>query len=312
MASVEEAQVILTLLGIPKAQQNERSAITLLALAGLGPSDEWQQSGQPLLRIVDIMSWMTEQYNKLYAPNSRETIRRSTIHQFEQARLVDRNSDDPERPTNSGNTNYRLTDQATKVICSYGSQSFITNRDQFLSEFDALAELYEMNRDIIKIPITLSDGTELTLSPGDHNILQKRIVEDFGPRFAPGAKLAYLGDTANKLLHVDSDLLRKLNIPEMNHDKLPDVVLYDSKKNWLLLIEAVTSHGPVSPKRFYELEKILETCPANRVYVTAFMDFDEFKRNAEEVCWETEVWISDVPDHMVHFNGDKFLGPASQ
>ncbi len=108
---------------------------------------------------------------------------------------------------------------------------------------------------------------------------------------------------------IATDHLKQLNIPEMNHEKLPDVVLYDEKKNWLFLIEAVTTHGPVSPKRHAELEVALRRCSAGRVYVTAFMDFSTFKKYASDIVWESEVWIAEFPSHMIHFNGDKFLGP---
>ncbi len=87
------------------------------------------------------------------------------------------------------------------------------------------------------------------------------------------------------------------------------MVLYEKQRNWLFLIEAVTTHGPVSPKRHAELETMLKTCPAGRVYVTAFMHFTAFKKYASEIVWESEVWIAEFPDHMIHFNGDKFLGP---
>ena len=95
----------------------------------------------------------------------------------------------------------------------------------------------------------------------------------------------------------------------MNHDKLPDFVLFDADRDWLFLIEAVTSHGPISPKRHAELEVMLNKCPASRVYVTAFMDFVGFKKHAAQIVWESEVWIAESPDHLIHFNGDKFLGP---
>jgi len=138
------------------------------------------------------------------------------------------------------------------------------------------------------------------------------IVEAFAPRFAPGAVLLYLGDSANKQLHIASEFLEQLHIPAMNHDKLPDVVLYDQQRNWLFLIEAVTSHGPVSAKRHAELEAMLRDCPAGRVYVTAFLDFTAFKKYTAEIVWESEVWVAAFPDHMIHFNGDRFLGPYPQ
>ena len=80
-------------------------------------------------------------------------------------------------------------------------------------------------------------------------------------------------------------------------------------RNWLFLIEAVTSHGPVNAKRHAEIESMLAKCPAERVYVTAFLDKADFRKYAADIAWETEVWIAETPDHMIHFNGPKFLGP---
>ena len=134
-------------------------------------------------------------------------------------------------------------------------------------------------------------------------------MEQFAPRFAPGAKLLYLGDTANKSLVMDSEELVRLGFPVDKHSKLPDVVLYLPKKRWLYLIEVVTSHGPVSPKRFQELEKIFDQSAIGRVYVSAFPDFKEYIRHARNIAWETEVWLAEAPDHLIHFNGDKFIGP---
>jgi hypothetical protein len=309
MSKREEAKEILKSLGLPKEQQNERSCLTPLALAGLSEDDSWYDTRQPLHRIWDIMGWMKEKYGKEYAANSRETIRRYTIHQFEQARLIDRNPDDPTRPTNSGETRYQLTEEAADVLRSFGTRAFSKKCELFLKGHGSLTEAYERARHLLKVPVTLPDGSKIELSPGLHNELQRLIIEEFAPRFAQGAVVVYLGDTAQKRLIVASKTLNDLNIPEMNHEKLPDVVLYDERRGWLFLIEAVMTHGPVSPKRHTELEVMLKDCPATRVYVTAFMDFAGFKKYASEIVWESEVWIAGFPDHMIHFNGDKFLGP---
>lgn len=309
MSKRSDAKEILQGLGLPKQQYNERSCLTLLALAQLKESDAWSDTQRPMLRIVDIMSWMDEEYGKKYAPNSRETVRRQTIHQFEQARLIDRNSDNPKRATNSGDTNYQLTEATASVLRSYGQADFARRCIDLIQQHGKLTEKYEKARRIHKVPVTLPNGEQVVLSAGEHNDLQKVIVEEFGPRFAPGTVVVYLGDTAEKRLVIDEEALEKLEIPSMNHDKLPDVVLYDASRNWLFLIEAVTSHGPVSPKRHHELEEMLANCPAERVYVTAFLDFGGFRKYAGEIVWESEVWVSEHPDHMIHYNGDKFLGP---
>jgi len=309
MTKQDEALEILRAFGLPQAQQNERSALTLLALAGLGPRGSWANTKKPLLRIWDIMSFMRDKYGKDYAANSRETIRRQTIHQFEQARLVDRNSDDPSRPTNSGNNCYSLTDAATEVLKTYGTAEFEGSVEKFVREFGQLERAYNKQRDLQKVKLELPTGATIQLSPGKHNALQIAVVEELGPRFAPGAKLLYLGDTAKKHVVYVTDELAKLNIGITEHDKLPDIVLCDAKKNWLFLIEAVTSHGPVNSKRHAEIEAMLAECPAERVYVTAFLDKGDFRKYAADIAWETEVWIAETPDHMIHFNGPKFLGP---
>jgi adenine-specific DNA-methyltransferase len=309
MSKREDALEILKSLGLPKQQQNERSCLTLLALAGLSEEDPWSAASRPLHRIWDVMGWMKDNYGKEYAANSRETIRRQTVHQFEQARLITRNPDDPSRPTNSGDTRYQLTKGAVKVLRAFDAADFSTKCERFLKQHGSLTEAYERARNLLKVAVTLPDGSKVELSPGVHNELQRLIVEEFAPRFAQGSVVVYLGDTAQKRLLVATDILNTLNIPEMNHDKLPDVVLYDERREWLFLIEAVTTHGPVSPKRHAELEAMLKDCPVGRVYVTAFMDFAGFKKYASEIVWESEVWIAEFPDHMIHFNGDKFLGP---
>jgi hypothetical protein len=121
--------------------------------------------------------------------------------------------------------------------------------------------------------------------------------------------LLYLGDTAKKHVVFVADELAKLNIGITEHDKLPDIVLYDARKNWLFLIEAVTTHGPVDPERQAKIEATLAECPAERVYITAFLEKADFRDYLADIAWETEVWIAESPDHMIHFNGQKFLGP---
>jgi len=153
------------------------------------------------------------------------------------------------------------------------------------------------------------DGAIYKLSPGKHNLLQAEIIEEFGPRFAPGSKLLYLGDTANKILIFEKNIFAQLNVAVSDHGKLPDIVLYEESRTRLFLIEAVTSHGLVSPKRQVELEELFAQCPFSRIYISAFLDFATFKRFVNGIAWETEVWIAEMPSHLIHFNGDKFLGP---
>ncbi len=309
MSRTDEAREILASLGLPPKQRNERSALTLLALAKVSPRGSWKNTQQPLLRIWDIMGFMRNKYGKDYAANSRETIRRQTIHQFEQARIVDRNPDDPSRPTNSGKTVYALTKEAAAVVRLYGTPRFDEAIAKFIQKFGSLQAAYRGSRARHRVPLKMPDGTTVYLSPGKHNRLQVAVINEFGPRFAPGATVLYVGDTALKHVVCDTKELAKLGVPITHHDKLPDLVLYWEERNWVFLIEAVTTHGPLDPKRHREIERMLRKCTAERVYVTAFLDISTFRKYAGDIAWETEVWIAEHPDHMIHFNGPRFLGP---
>jgi len=309
MGKIEQAQEILESLGLPPAQQNEIAALTLLTLAQLSEDTSWKNATGASLRVHDILAEIKQRYGREYAENSRETIRRKVLHQFEQAGIVIRNLHDPDRPTNSGLNNYLLSDLVLDVVRSYGTSKWKAKSKSFVDQQGRLLDVYQKAREQNKIPLQVAEGKIYRLSPGRHNKLEVAIVEEFGPRFAPGAKLIYLGDPAKKTLVFDKDAFTKLGISVSEHGKFPDVILYDAKKKWLFLIEAVTTHGPVSPKRQFELEKLFEKCKAGKIYVTAFLDLVTYKKYANDIAWETEVWIAEMPSHMIHFNGDKFLGP---
>lgn len=308
MDKITQAQAILAALQLPPAQQNEMAALTLLVLAQLDEPTPWHEAKRQSLRIHDILQEINARFGRNYAENTCETVRRQVIHQFEQARLVDRNPDEPGLPTNSPRTHYALSDIAIRTLRQFDTPDWQTAVAQFLEQQQSLVALYEQKRQRELIPLSYQ-GQTYRLSPGKHNQLQVAIIEEFGPRFAPGAKLLYLGDTADKSLLVDEQAFNDLNIPLTKNDKLPDVILYDSSRNWLYLIEAVTSHGPVTPKRRLELDALLQNCPAGRIYVSAFLDFATFRNFISNIAWETEVWLSELPDHMIHYNGDRFIGP---
>ncbi len=310
MSKLTEAQEILKGLGLPTAQQNEMSALTLLALCSLKEKDEWKNATRISMGVSKgIMQYMETNYKRKYAANTRETVRRQVLHQFVQGRIADYNPDLPDLPVNSPRAHYAISNEALSVIKKYGTSTWKAASKKFLSEVANLSKTYAKERETNMIPVILQDGSVLKLSAGKHNQVQAAIVEQFAPRFAKGATLLYLGDTAKKDLFINKEYLESLGIPIDQHSKLPDVVIYDHARCWLFLIEAVTSHGPVSPKRIHELEDLLKNCKEGKIYVTAFPDMAEFKKHSANIAWETEVWLMDMPDHMIHFNGDRFMGP---
>jgi hypothetical protein len=309
MSKIEEAQEILKALGLPATQQNEMSALTLLALCRITENANWQDADRQSLGITKgIMNFVADTYGKNYAPNTRETFRRQVLHQFVQGRIVDYNPDEPDLPVNSPKAHYAVSDAALSVIQKYGTPEWESALTDFKEKVVILTEVYEKERSMTMIPVTV-EGEEIKLSAGKHNEVQVAVIEQFAPRFASGGKVLYLGDTANKDLFVDREELEKIGIPITEHSKLPDIVIYDEPKDWLFLIEVVTSHGPVSPKRILELEDFLKELKVGKIYITAFPDKSEFRKHVADIAWETEVWIADNPDHMIHFNGNKFIGP---
>ncbi len=307
MGRIEEALSILKELGFPKGQQNERSALTLLALLDLKKNTPWSKAKSRQIRIHDILKFIQEKYGRSYAENTRETIRRQTLHQFEQGALVVRNPDDLSRPTTSPNNVYTVANEALEVLRKYKTKRWKKALEKFVKLKGRLSDLYDKRKKTLYTSVKLPNGISIDFAPGKHNKLQITVLRLFRAEFCPDSKVLYVGDAAKKLLYKNEALLRRLHIPITEHGKLPDVVLYDQSKHLLFLIEAVTSHGPLSPKRQVELEKTLVKCKAKKIYISVFPDFREFKRHIDNIAWETEVWVEVNPGHMIHFNGPKFF-----
>jgi hypothetical protein len=306
---IKAAIGILASLGFPREQMNERSALCLLAIANLKPGAPWHLAEQPLMGITPIMDWIRLHYGKNYAPNTRETIRRQTMHQFLDAGLVMYNPDQPDRPVNSPKAVYQLHRCALDLLRAFGSKDWDRLLEQYLAERGTLRARYARARSHNMVPVTIAPRKRIKLSPGDHSKLIKAVIEEFAPRFAPGSTLVYVGDTGDKWGYFDAKALDRLGVHVQSHGKMPDVVLHYTAENWLLLIESVSSHGPVDSKRHFELATLFATATAGLVFVTAFPNRAIMSRYLGEIAWETEVWVADAPSHLIHFNGDRFLGP---
>lgn len=306
---IDETMQILAALGFPRAQQNERSALCLLALLDLTPKKIWKSAASPLMGITPMMDFSREHYGKEYKPNTRETFRRQSVHQFVDAGLALRNPDKPDRPTNSPKTVYQIEPEALALLKTHGSAAWGATLKEYLSTRQSLATRYAKAREQVCIPVRIASGKKIQISPGEHSELIKAIIEIFGPRFVPGGVLIYAGDTGDKWGYFDEALLAKLGVAVDSHGKMPDVVIHFTERNWLLLIESVTSHGPVDGKRHEELARLFAGSSAGLVYVTAFPSRSLMTRYLPEIAWETEVWVADAPSHLIHFNGTRFLGP---
>lgn len=304
MSKLDEAKQFLKEIGMPNKQQTDMCCYVLLAMADIKEDSVWSEATNEWIRIHDIMRFISSYYGITYAENSRETVRKQAMHHFRNAALIEDNG----KATNSPNYQYRITQEMLEVLKKINSQDQKKAIDRFLTYHQSLIDVYASKKIMTKMPVKINNK-DFTFSPGKHNELQKAIIEEFAPRFAPRSECLYVGDTIEKDLVKNVEKLKELGFEITLHDKMPDVVLYKEDKNWIYFIESVTSVGPMDPIRIKEINDMTKHVTAGKIFVTAFQNFTTFKKFSESLAWETEVWISDMPEHMIHLNGDRFMGP---
>jgi hypothetical protein len=308
-AKLGDATEILRSLGFATRQSNEVAGYTLLALLDLKPSQRWSESAEPLRGITPIIDFVATEYGVRYAPNTRETIRDEAVKYFVEAGMVIRNPDDPSRPTNSGKTVYQTEPNALELIRTFGTLEWSGRLKSYLAARGRIRKELLRERKLTRIPVKLRSGKMVTISPGGQNPLIKTVIEEFCTRFMAGGTVLYIGDAEDKFLHLDAEYLKRLGVEIPAPAKMPDVVVHDTRRNWLVLIEAVTSAGPVDGKRRRELKDLFAGCSAGLVFVTAFSTREFMRSFLAQISWETEVWVAEDPEHLIHFNGERFLGP---
>ncbi|MCI5585508.1 MAG: restriction endonuclease [Lachnospiraceae bacterium] len=301
---IEETREFLEMIGMPKSQQSDICCYVILAMSGMKPDMLWSEATNEWIRIHDIIQFVNTYYGVAYAENSRETFRKQALHRFRTAALVEDNGE----ATNSPNYRYRLTEETIQMLKTMQTPAWKSSVERFLLYHEKLIDMYSSKKKMTMMPVKIN-GEDFNFSSGKHNELQKAIIEEFAPRFAPNSECLYVGDTIEKDLVKNVEKLTELGFEITLHDKMPDVVLYREDENWIYFVESVTSVGPMDPKRILEITEMTKDVTAGKIFVTAFLDFKTYKRFAEELAWETEVWIAEMPEHMIHLNGDRFMGP---
>jgi type II restriction enzyme len=290
-------------------------ALALLALANLKPVDPWDKAQvfesekSWALATREIIKFWNENYGENVSSGSYDDVRRKDLLYLVESQIVLNHAGKPKADINDPSRRYAVNVEAKDILRKFGTPEWQTYVEIFKSKAGSLKEKLALDREQNKVPVSMPDGKVLKFSSGLHNELQKAIIEEFLPRFAPGADVLYMGDTANKNLVVNTAKLKALGFPELARDKLPDIVALDNKRNWIFLVEAVHSANPISPLRHVALESFTASLKLPKVYVSAFKDITSFSKWVKQISWETEVWLADSPSHMIHFNGDKFLGP---
>ncbi|MBH8563550.1 hypothetical protein I8748_15365 [Nostoc sp. CENA67] len=313
---INEALYILEKFGVPLAgitqRRIERIAMAFLAVANVKQSSDWANVDHSYaLRTREIIRYWNNNFDENVSESSYDDIRRKDLKLTVLAGIINASAANPNAARNDGTRRFALNPEYAALIKAFGSKTWENDVAEFLKNKITLKEQLLDNRNLHTISVIFPSGKTLDFSPGKHNELQKKIIEEFLPRYGYGAEVLYVGDTAKRFLHLESDRLKALNFFELSDGELPDVVAYSKQRNWLYLIEAVHSSGVISPIRLLELKKLTEQCQADIIFVTAFLDRQTFRQFAPDIAWETEVWIADVPDHIIHFDGEKFLGPYS-
>lgn len=311
---IEVANRILKAVGFPldtlTPRRAERVAMVLLAVANIKSVEDLlspkTQADGVNMKTRDIINFMNEYFGENISSGSYDDIRRKDLKLLILGLIVQRTNENLAR--NDSTRGYALNPLFVPVFSTYETEQWHDSVKQFLAKHSSVSELLDRSRDIVTIPIDVG-GQVLEFSNGEHNDLQKAIIEEFLPRYGYGAEVLYVGDTADKFLYLKQERLDELNFFKLDHGELPDVVAYSQQKNWVYLIEAVHSSGPISETRLIELKRLTQNCTADIVYVTAFLDRDKFRAWVKDIAWETEAWIADNPSHLIHFNGDKFMGP---
>ncbi len=303
---------ILGEVGIPLSEtprRLERMAMACLAVGNIKSNFQEAKSADDNCFLItrEIIAFENKHYNENISPGSYDDIRRKDLLYPVQAGIVLNSSAFDVQATNNPTRGYALNPLFAKLLKSYGTPQWESELATYKEQVKLLKEELERKRNLEKIPVKLPSGTDLLLSAGEHNVLQKHIVEDFLSRFGMGAEILYIGDTSDKYLYRNNEVLEQIGFFTLEHEELPDVVAYSREKNLLFLIEAVHSAGPMDEIRVMKLKKQMGSCTASPIFVTTFLNKKEFRKWVTDIAWESEVWIADNPEHMIHFNGYKFL-----
>lgn len=312
---INEALHILDRLGIPiedkTARQLERMALAFLAVCDVKTTADWGKAKSladgHALKTRDIIDYLNQHFSENLSRGSYDDIRRKDLKHLALATIVV--SDRPQSARNDPHRAWAVNPIHIDLIRAYPQDNWNSLVDKFIENRVRLGEQLTVSRELPRIPIQLPSGIRLEFGPGEHNKLQKAIVEEFLPRYGFGARVIYIGDAENKFLHYDEHAASELGLVKLAHEELPDVIAYSLEKNWLYLIEAVHASGPMSPERIFALRPFLKNCMADVVFITTFLDKATFRKFVADIAWETEVWIASSPDHLIHFDGEKFLGP---
>lgn len=313
---IREALFIIDQLGIPleglTGRDKEKLAMALLAAGDVKTSKEWRKVKSTNSGYSITTKQCVEFYNTYLEENmskgSYDYVLRDGFSKLLIGGIVERSK--PESNLSDATRGYRISTEYARIISKFGQKDWEKQVEIFNKTHKTYRERLAQTRNIPMINVKMPDGKEFQLKDGEHNLIQQQVIAEFLPRFGYGATLLYCGDSDNKYGVInEKEKLAELGIKDLSQGKLPDIVAYSAEKDWIYLIEAYHTSNPITAERKYELEQMMGECADKCIYITAFESNDAFRNCKEDLAWETEVWIVTNPDHMIHRNGFRFIGP---
>lgn len=314
MPSVADAVLrILEDLGVPlgaTARQKERQAKALLALMGVRRIVDFPDAcslDTRGLKTREIIEFMNSDLGENLSLGGYDEIRRTDLKMAHLAGIVIQPSG---LAKNSPARTWGINPEVIEVFRSYATDEYRHRVAKFVADKGRLIDELAARRELHRVPVTLPGGKEISFAGGEHDLLLQAIIEEFLPIYGYGASVIYVADAEDRGLHYDQSLADGLQLPPIDDGGLlPDVICYSAERGWVYLIEAVHSAGPIDPGKRRQLRERFRDSRSPIVYVTAFADRSTFASFSTAIAWETEVWIASDPEHIIHFNGDRFLGP---
>lgn len=313
---IRQSLQIICALGIPiddlTERQKEKMAMAFLAVGDVKTSAGWKKikdsNHEYSLTTREIIAYENKYFEENISSGSYDDIKRKDLSRLLLAMIVVNSK--PGSNTSNPTRGYKINSEYSRIIKNYGQSDWFTQVAAFNKMHPTYQERVSTKREIPKLVVHTLDGREIQLKDGEHNAIQKQIIEELLPRFGYGAVLLYCGDSDNKYgLIYEKEKLAELGFSDLTQSILPDVVAYSLEKDWIYLIEAYHTSNPITPQRKLELQQMLGENAKKAVFITAFENNFVYRNCAEELAWETEVWIATEPDHMIHRDGFRFMGP---
>ncbi len=211
---------ILETFGIPidkmTPRRSERMALAFLAVIHKDINNSWRDikdsSDSASLKTRDIIDILNDKYEENISSGSYDDIRRKDLKFLLLGGIILHSN--PTSARNDSTRGYVLNPFYAEFIRNIKSKissawkSYVKKK---LKNEKSVKDMLVSKRNIQKIPVKLPSGEKITFSPGEHNLLQKAIIEEFLPRYGYGCEILYVGDTADKLLLKNESKLKELN-----------------------------------------------------------------------------------------------------